>query len=112
MHGDGFKKWIEMWYQEVKEKSSSSWLMILDKCDGHELDFSLPGVRFEFLPPLSTAKYQPLNLSLTANRKIRYRSILLRCVILVIETQTEGRTNFTEDSEHGKWGYLKDTCHT
>ena len=76
----------------MKEKSDAPWLMILDNCGGREMDVSLPGVRFEFLPPRSTAKYQPLNLGLIAHRKIRYRSILLRYVILMIEARAAGRT--------------------
>ena len=98
-----FKKWIEMWHKEVKEKSNSPWLMILDNCGNHELSVSLPGVRFEFLAPRSTEKYQPLYLGLIAYRNIKYRSILLRCVILMIEARSAGRTNFTEDSGRGKW---------
>ena len=50
MDNNGFKKWIEIWYREVKERSDGPCLMILNNCGGHELDFSLPGVRFEFLP--------------------------------------------------------------
>ena len=51
MDSDGFNKWIQNWYREVKEKSDGPWLMILDNCGDHEIDFRLPGVRFEFLPP-------------------------------------------------------------
>ena len=104
MDSNGFKKCIEMWYREVKERSDSPWLMILDNCGGHELAVILPGVRFEFLPPRSTAKYQPLDLGLIAHCKIKYRSILLRSVILMIEARAAGRANFTEDSGRGKWG--------
>ena len=93
-----------MWYREVKEKSDGPWLVILDNCDDHELYVSLPGVHFEFLPPRSTAKFQALDIGLIANGKIRYPSILLRCVILMIEERATGRTNFTEDSGCGKWG--------
>ena len=107
MDSNGFKKWIEMRSREVKEKSDGLWLMILDNCGGHELDVSLPVVRFEFLPPHSIAKYQPLDLGLITNCKIRYRSILLRFVILMIEAQAAGRTNFTENSGSGKWDTLR-----
>ncbi len=65
-------------------------------CDG--------GREFRFLPPRSTAKYQPLDLGLIAHSKIRYRSILLRCVILMIEARAAGRINFTEDTGTGKVG--------
>ena len=93
---------IEIWYQEVKEKANGPRLMILDNSCAHELDVILPGVRFEFLPPRLTAKYQPLDLGLIENGKIRYRSILLRCVILMIEGRAAGRTKFTEDFGLGK----------
>ena len=70
MESNGFEKWIQKWYREVEEKSDCPWLMIPDNCGGHEMDVSLPGVRFEFLPQRSTAKYQPLDLGLIAHRKM------------------------------------------
>lgn len=42
--------------------SSSHLLLIMDICEVHELDHQIPGLRIEFLPPRSTAKYQPLDL--------------------------------------------------
>ena len=68
------------------------------------IGYQLARRSFEFLPASSTAKYQPLDLRLIEHSKIRYRSILLRCVILMIEARTAGRTKFTEDSGRGKWG--------
>ena len=68
------------------------------------IGYQLASLLFEFLPASSTVKYQPLGLRLIEHRKIRYRSILLRCVILMIEARTAGRINFTEDYRRGKRG--------
>ena len=96
----------------MKEKSDGPRLVIPDNCGGHELYVTFPDVRFEFLPPDSTAKYQPLDLGLIANGQIGYRSILLRCVILIIEARAAVRTNFTEDSGRGTWRIREGQLHT
>ena len=78
MDSNGFNNWINWFYNEIKKKSSGSWLLIMGNCGGHESEIQLPGLRIEMLPPRSTAKYQPLDLGLIAHSKIRYRSLLLR----------------------------------
>ena len=78
--------------------------MVLDNTGGHELDISLPGLLFGFLPPRSTSKYQPLDLGLISHCKIHYRSKLLRCSIHMMEARIAEQENYTADTGRGKWG--------
>ena len=92
MYSNGFKSYIEWWYNEIYEKSNGSSLLVMDNCGVHESEITLPGLWIEFLPPRSTAKYHPLDLGLIAHRKICYRSNLLRPKIdLMLERQSGAR---------------------
>ena len=53
MSSNGFRRWINFWYGEVKKISSGPWCLLIDNCGSQELDFTLNGVRIEFLPPRS-----------------------------------------------------------
>ena len=79
-------------------------LLIMDNCGSHGEGMNLPGLRVEFLPPKSTHKYQPLDLGIIANAKIRYRTILLRAVIDNTIRWNTGEYDFPLNSQHGQWG--------
>ena len=76
--------------------SADPWLLIADNCEGHEATMQFPGVRIEFLPARTTAKYQPLDLGLTANCKIRYHSLFLRAPynVTLVSDLVIGRPDF------------------
>ncbi len=78
MDSQGFQHWVKWWYNEVRARSNGPWLLIMDNCGGHELEFTLPGVRIELLLPRCTAKCQPLDLGFIDHSKMRYSSVLLR----------------------------------
>lgn len=59
-------------------------------------------VRIEFLPRLSTTKYQPLDLSMFAHGKIRYRLLLLRDTLDVMQRISANDESITADSGSGK----------
>eukprot|EP00171_Calliarthron_tuberculosum_P000673 IDg673t1 len=102
--GEKFNDWIHWWYSEVKKITVGPWLLILDNCSGHELHNDLPGFRIVYLPPNYTAKYQPLDLGLISQSKIRYRSLLLRaCIDVVIRLQSPDH-GFKDNSGRGRWG--------
>ena len=73
----------------------------MDKCGSHESEVALPGLRIQFLPPRSTAKYQPLDLGLIRNTKVRYRSNLLRSTINVILRRQSGARCFPSSMQPG-----------
>ena len=62
----------------------------MGNCGGRKSEIALPGLRIEFLPPRSTAKYQSLDLGLISHCKIRYRSNLLRMAIKVMLQRQSG----------------------
>ena len=101
---NGFNNWINWFYNEIKKKSSGSLLLIMDNCGGHESEIQIPGLRIEMLLPRSTAKKQPLDLSLIAHSKIRYRSLLLRITIDgMLVNQSQSRL-FRNSFQHGMLG--------
>ena len=104
MDSKGFQAYLTWWYTEVQKHSEGPWLLTMDNCGGHDLEHNLPDVKIEFLPPRSTAKYQPLDLGMIAHSKIRYRSILLRAVIDIVIARASTEATFPESSERGKWG--------
>ena len=67
----------------MQKRSYGPWFLIKGNCGGHEFEVALPGLGIEFLPPRSTAKYQPLDLVVIPNTKVHYRSNLLRTTIVV-----------------------------
>ena len=99
-----FQKWITWWYSEVRKATQDDILLIMDNCGGHECDMELTGLRIEFLPPNTTALYQPLDLGLIAYSKILYRSLLPRQIIENTSLRASGIGQFPENSNHGFWG--------
>ena len=104
MDSAGFNKWITWWYNEVKNQSPGPWLLIMDNCGGHEKDLELPGLRIEYLPPRTTAKYQPLDLGLIAHSKVRYRSALLRKSIQIILNRTASNETYPTSNQGRRLG--------
>ena len=76
----------------------------MDNCGGHESEINYPGLRIEFLPPRSTAKYQKLDLGLIAQSKMRYRSILSKQLVDKAMKWDSGEHHFPLNSNSGKWG--------
>ena len=64
-----FSNWIKWWYEEIKNKSTGPWLLIMDNCGGKESQIHVPGVNIVPLPPRCTAKYQSLDFGLIAYAK-------------------------------------------
>ncbi len=102
-----FQKWITWWYSEVRKATQDDILLIMDNCGGHECDMELTGLRIEFLPPNTTALYQPLDLGLIAYSKILYRSLLPRQIIENTSLRASGIGQFPENSNHGFWDFVK-----
>ena len=102
--GSQFEIWLNWWYNEVQKRSNGPWLLLLDNCNGHDVNIDLPGVRVEFLPPNMTSKFQPLDMGLIAQAKIRYRSKLLRAVIHIVTRRASGEHQFKDSSGRGRWG--------
>ena len=95
--------WIGWWYNEVRKFTQEDVLLIMDNCGGHEIEINYPGLRIEFLPPKSTAKYQTLDLGLIGQSKIRYRSILLKQVVDNTMKWDSGEHHFPPTSNIEKW---------
>lgn len=107
MDSKGFRTWLEWWHSQVKERSEGPWLLIMDNCGGHESSVDIPGLRIAFLPPRSTAKYQPLDLGLIGNSKVRYRSNLLRMTLNVLLQRCQPATDtspFPASNDRGRLG--------
>ena len=79
----------------------------MENWGGHETQVTLPGVRIVYLPPLSTAKHQPLDLGIMANAKIRYRSALLAATIDILQGHSSSNHGLKMNSRHGKWGLME-----
>jgi len=88
MNVPGFVKWMDFWYEEVKQKSQGPYLLILDNCGGHEsgIDPNRSDVRIEFLPKNSTTCAQPLDAGVIATEKGRYRKRYLMDTVHVVFT--------------------------
>ena len=99
-----FQKWITWWSSEVRKVTQDDILLIIVNCGGQECDMDLPGLRIEFLPPNTTALYQPLDLGLIAHSKIRYRSLLLRQIVDNTMLRASSIGKFLKNSNHGFWG--------
>ena len=104
MDSNGFFNWLKWWHDQVRNQLSGPWLIIMDNCGGYELDHQISGLRIEFLPPRSTAKYQPLDLGLISHSKIRYRSSLLRNAIDILMRKMVANEIFPTDSNRGLYG--------
>lgn len=103
MDGEKFEEWIHGWYGDVKKVTNGPWLLIIDNWEGKEIHFNLPGVRIVYLPPNTTATYQPLDLGLILKSKIRYRSLMLRaCIDCIIRMKTPNY-GFKDNSGRGRW---------
>ncbi len=77
---------------------------MMDNYGGHELDCTLPVVRIELLPPLCTAKYQPLDLGSISHSRMRYRSVLLRTTIEMKLKRSAGGALFGTSFNRGVRG--------
>ena len=104
MDSNYFNTWVEWWYSEIRKKSNSPWLFIMNNCSGHESVIALPGLRIELLLHRSTAKYQPLNFRRIAHRKIHYRSNLSRKTISVMLERQSVARDFPLSSQLGIYG--------
>ena len=104
MDGTVFQVWLKWWYSEVKKRSDGPWLLILDNFEGHNETIDLPGVRVECLPPTCTAVYQPLDLGLISQAKMRYRALLLRSTVDILLSRQDSTSGFPDSSRRGLYG--------
>lgn len=82
--GDQFIWLVRFFYREVRNNSIGPWLFIVGNFQGHETDVELPGIRIEHIPPNKTATYQPLDLGINWQAKIRYHNFLRGSSISII----------------------------
>ena len=104
MDSNGYRRWINFWYSEVKTISNGPWCLLMGNCGGRELDVTLDGVCIEFLPPRSTMKHQPPDLGLIVSAKIRYHFNLLNCTLDVLQMRRATNQTLRTSSRNGKWG--------
>ena len=106
---NGFSRWINIWYSEVEKISSGPWCLLMDNFGGHELNVNRDAASIVYLPPNSTSKHQPLELSLIAASKIRYRTALPDSTVEILQRYQISEPVFIINSGLGKWGWKKDS---
>ena len=72
-----FQDWLLFWYMEARSRTEDRLLLIMDNFSGHEQLPELDGVKYWFLPPGTTAVFQPMDQGVIANLKSRYRTMLI-----------------------------------
>jgi len=65
-------------------------LLLCDNCASHKTDVKLTNIKLTFQPPNAMSLIQPLDMGIIANFKRHYKSLMLRQLISVIDTTTEG----------------------
>ena len=70
-----YSTWLQLWFDEVPNVTQEEIFLIMDNCGSQKEVLNLRGLRVELLPPKPTHKYQPLDLGIIANARIRYRTI-------------------------------------
>ncbi len=98
-----FHKWLQFWHVEVQSKSDGPWLLLLDNCGSHGDLPVLDGVTYCFLPPNTTALYQPMDQGLIALCKKKYRSCYLQRAVDTLLEFRNGR-EYVESGEAGRLG--------
>lgn len=73
----------------------------MDNFGVNESEIALSGLRIEFLPPRSHAKYKTLDHRLISPSKMRFQSNLLRMTINVVLQKQSGAWYFLASSEQG-----------
>ena len=104
MDTNEYNTWLRWWFDEVRKVTQEDILLLMDNCGSHAKGMNLTGLHAEFLPPKSTRKYQPLDLGIIANAKIRYRTIFLSVIIDKTIRWNTGEHDFQLSSQHGRWG--------
>ena len=104
MDSNGFDLWIKWWHHEAEKQNTGTKLLIMDNCGGHSVNTNIHGVRIITLPPRTTARHQPLDLGLIGSRKVRYRSLLLQSVIILMDARFRNEIEFRSDSQRGMYG--------
>ena len=83
-----FEEWIKWWHDEAHSHNPGPKLLIMDNFGGHNISANIHNVRIITLPSMSRAKHQPLDLGFIGNCKIRYRALLLRSIIKIMEARS------------------------
>ena len=96
-----FEKRIK-WHNEAHSHFPGPKLLIMDNCGGHDVTANLRDLRIVILLRRSTEKHQSLDLDIIGNWKIRYRALLLRSIIKIVEAGSKNGVPFRANSKSGK----------
>ena len=88
MDSSTFKEWLKFWHESVTRISDGPWVLLLDNCTGHDALPGLENVAYCFLPPNTTARFQPLDQGIISMAKTAYKSGLLRKCIEALSLMT------------------------
>lgn len=89
-----FKRWFyEVFLPFIRKATSRPCVLLMDNCGPHGTDLkdSRNQVTIMTLPPNCTAIHQPMDLGIIAAWKVRYCWMLLRKIVLDIETRQQRR---------------------
>ena len=98
-----FEKWIKWWHDEAQSHFPGTKLLIMDNCVGQNPSVDLHDVRIVTLPPRKAAKYQPLDLGIIGNWKIRNRELLLRSIFKIVEARSRNGCLFEQIPKCNVW---------
>lgn len=76
----------------------------MDSCGGHDVPIESEGIEIVFLPYKTTAIRQPLDLSLIALSRIRYRAALFAAVLEIMENRSTANHSYASKSGNGGYG--------
>lgn len=99
-----FNEWLINFDKEMKKKRRKI-LLLIDNCTPHNEPPKLDNIRVEYFPPNCTAKLQPLDQGIIRAVKSRYRTFLLRQILLDLEKNIQRKCNVKEAIEWicGSW---------
>ena len=82
-------KWLSKWDSELAAKGEKI-LLLVDNATAHDptLNSKLSNITQVFLPKNSTSRLQPLDAGVIKNFKVKYRQLLLRHVLALIDSST------------------------
>ncbi|XP_054713680.1 tigger transposable element-derived protein 6-like [Uloborus diversus] len=104
-----FNDWLPNFDKDMK-KQNRKVLLLIDNCTAHNDLPNLDFVRAEYFPPNCTSVLQPLDQGIIRAVKARYRSLLLRHILLGIENDSGRKPNVKEAIEMiaGSWNEISE----
>ena len=122
MDVDTCRKWFnEVFYPEVKKRTGSPVLLLMDNAPGHFAGFERGNVKVEFFPPNCTSWKQPCDMGIIAALKKRYKYLYLKDVLDFCDLDESVRIHKTEQGKrlphgaagvaYGKPAHLLDAAH-